>query len=142
MDIHLILYLVRGLSGSGKSTLAQMLASIPNDNGYYPDVFEADDYFISSGPNVNEYLFDKNKLSSAHAACLSNADNSMSMGLRNVIVSNTFSKNWEMQPYKNLANKFGYSVFVIECQNDFGNIHNVPDDVINNMKNRWEKNKN
>ena len=40
-----------------------------------------------------------------------------------VIVHNTFSCNWEMKPYKDMAKEFGWSVFVIECQNDFGSTH-------------------
>jgi predicted kinase len=136
---RLRLWLIRGLAGSGKSTLAHMLELIPNEAGYHPAVYEADDYFMQPGPDGGGYVFDKDKLASAHLQCLNNAHEAMSFGLRDVIVSNTFSQNWEMEPYRKFAKQFDYSVFVIECQNNFGSIHNVPEEVVERMRQRWER---
>lgn len=59
-------------------------------------------------------------------------------GLHDIIVSNTFTRKWEMQPYLDLAEKYGWTVFVLTCENNFGNIHGVGVGIIDNMKRRWE----
>ena len=125
------LYLVRGLPGSGKSTLACMFRVASYCQ------FEADDYFMNKG----EYKFDKDKLEFAHLHCFNRAYDSMGEGDGDVIVSNTFSRNWEMDKYKEAAEIHGYNVFVIECQNNFGSVHDVPESSIQAMRDRWEKNK-
>lgn len=44
-----------------------------------------------------------------------------------------------MEPYFNLAKEFGYSVFSVIVENRHGGIneHNVPEDKIEQMKNRF-----
>jgi hypothetical protein len=42
------------------------------------------------------------------------------------------------KPYFDMAAKCGYSVFVVECQNDFGNTHGVPETTIQKMRDEWE----
>jgi predicted kinase len=123
------LYLIRGIPGSGKSTLARQLA-------HY--VFEADDYFKKDG----EYVFVPADVGKAHEACQRRVEAMMDIdgtGENSTIaVSNTFTRLWEMQPYKDLAKKYGYTVFTILCQNDFGNVHGVPAGVVQRMKERME----
>ena len=131
------LYLVRGLPGSGKSTIGRMLHLYADGWGGDGVMFEADDYFM----NGVEYKFDKDKLEFAHLHCFNRAYDSMSEGYADVIVSNTFSRNWEMDKYKEAAEIHGYNVFVIECQNNFGSVHDVPESSIQAMRDRWEKNK-
>ena len=135
------LYLIRGLSGSGKSTLAYIIeAGVPDDchmNGVLnakARVYSADDFFYHDG----EYAFDPKLLPAAHADCQAKAGEAMSMGVEAVIVANTFSQAWEAEAYFEMATKFRYSVFVIECQNSFKNIHDVPEETIEAMKDRWE----
>lgn len=41
-------------------------------------------------------------------------------------------------PIDDLAADFGYSVFIVEAQNAFGNVHGVPESVIEAMQDRWE----
>tara|TARA_E500000081_G_scaffold84088_1_gene85312 strand:- start:5167 stop:5625 length:459 start_codon:yes stop_codon:yes gene_type:complete len=139
------LYLIRGLAGSGKSTLARLIAEkeyFIADNrldGYAVKdchMVCADDFFDVEG----KYEFDASRLPDAHDWCSSQVYSKLSKGMDNVVVHNTFSQRWEMEPYFELAEEFGYSVFVIECQNDFGSIHNVPDHVREHMKKRWHTN--
>jgi predicted kinase len=126
------LYLIRGLPGSGKSTLASLIA---------PDAaFEADDFFIDKN---DEYRFDPQQLKEAHEDCQSRVEEAMFRAAfdekyRVLAVANTFSKKWEAQPYLKLARHYKFSVCVIECQNNFGSVHGVPDDKIEAMRNRWE----
>jgi predicted kinase len=46
----------------------------------------------------------------------------------------------ELKPYVDLAEKYGYTVFTIVTENRHGgvNVHNVPEEVLDNMKNRFE----
>lgn len=121
------LVLARGRPGSAKSTLARILA--PDAN------FAADDYFEDDQGNYN---FDASKLGEAHRQCQERAEEAMAAGVSVVAVHNTFSKAWEARPYFALAANYGYSVFVVECQNDFGNVHDVPEAAIQRMRERWE----
>jgi len=122
------LFIVRGLPGSGKSWLARLLTINA------AAAFAADDFFEKDGG----YDFDPAKLSEAHQWCISRTNEAMAEGQPFVAVHNTFSKAWEAEPYYDLASMHGYTVFVIEAQNDFGNTHGVPDGVIEGMRERWE----
>jgi hypothetical protein len=57
-----------------------------------------------------------------------------------VVVSNTFTQEWEMQPYYDLAKEHGYRVYSIIVENRHGgvNIHGVPQETLEKMKNRFE----
>jgi hypothetical protein len=57
-----------------------------------------------------------------------------------IVVSNTFTQEWEMKPYFELAEKYGYIVFTVIVENRHGrkNIHDVPEDKIQQMKDRFE----
>lgn len=125
------LTIIRGLPGSGKSTYAQELMNI---NCFYDDHFEADMFFMQNG----EYKFDAKKLGEAHKWCYQNVYGAIFNDC-NVIVSNTFTTNKEMQSYLELYNIFSnVEVDVIEVRTQFESIHNVPTDVIEKMKARWE----
>ena len=134
-----VLYIVRGLSGSGKTSIARELVNNIWDtesNSFIKDFYSADDYFTDPQGNYN---FDHTKLADAHAECFSNVELAMQRDcVYKIAVANTFSQKWEAEPYFKLAKMHNYSPFVIECQNDFGNIHGVPQETIEAMKNRWE----
>jgi hypothetical protein len=57
-----------------------------------------------------------------------------------IVVSNTFTQEWEMEPYFEMAKKYGYKVFSIVIENRHGgsNEHGVPEDKIKIMKERFE----
>jgi predicted kinase len=133
-----ILYIVRGLPGSGKSTFAKKLV------GANFLVCEADKYFINK--ETGEYNFDVTKLKDAHKYCHDLVETYMKDSLvndqfyREIAVSNTFTQEWEMKPYFELAEKYGYTVFVTIVENRHGgkNVHGVPDDKLEVMRNRFE----
>ena len=120
------LYIIRGLPGSGKSTFGAKIADTCH---------AADDFFYKLGNG--EYAFDPKRLRDAHDYCQLAVERDMIRGLT-VAVANTFSRRWEAEPYYELAEKYGYSVFVVECQNQFGSVHNVPEETILAMARRWE----
>jgi phenolic acid decarboxylase len=55
-------------------------------------------------------------------------------------VSNTFTQEWEMEPYVKLAEKYDYMVFsvIVENRHVGVNSHDVPEDKLEIMKNRFE----
>lgn len=121
--------LVRGLPGSGKSTIARAL--------YLSDAnmrhLEADMYHMKDG----YYVFDASKIKEAHKWCQDSTEEALMEG-DSVVVSNTFTQLWEMQPYIDMAKEYGASLQVIECKADFGSVHNVPTDAIERMRDRWD----
>ncbi len=128
------LYLLRGIPGAGKSTLAKQLGD---------SHFETDTFFMVDG----EYKFDPTKLRKAHEWCQSQIElaminNHVTAGLDNsdIVVSNTFTQAWEMDAYYELANQYGYRVFSIIVENRHGGVnqHNVPEDKLQMMKERFE----
>jgi hypothetical protein len=129
------LYIVRGLPGSGKSTFARSIAK-PYQ------IFEADQYFMKRG----KYNFDPTKLRDAHDSCKQRVVNRMreslfnSIFFRNIVVSNTFTQDWEMKFYRNIARKYGYKVhtIIVENRHKGTNVHGVPEDKIEIMKDRFE----
>jgi len=131
------LYIVRGLPGSGKSTFAKKLV------GADFLVCEADKYFIN---DEGEYVFDPSKIKDSHDACKAMVEMYMMDSMENdqwypeIVVSNTFTQEWEMTPYFDLAKKYDYKVFVTIVENRHGgvNTHGVPDDKLEIMKKRFE----
>ena len=121
------LYIVRGLPGSGKSSLAKKVTEL---------VYSADDFFTNK---KGEYNFNAKLLGKAHEWCWGKVRDAMFIGAEAVAVANTFTQAWEAEKHYQIAEEYGYSVFVIECQNDFGNVHDVPQESIDAMKKRWEK---
>lgn len=132
-----ILYLIRGVSGAGKSTFAKKIV------GHDFLVCEADKYFINK--ETGEYKFYASKIKDAHKFCQDTVETYMKDSLvnnqfyREIAVSNTFTQEWEMESYFKLAKEYGYTVFSIVMENRHGgtNVHNVPEDKIEQMKNRF-----
>lgn len=126
------LYLLRGLPGSGKSTLAK---SLVGDKDYCHK--EADMYFIDREGN---YKFNSSQIKDAHNWCQEEIEFVMKYEHPRVVVSNTFTQEWEMLPYYELAAKYGYKVYSLIVENRHGGVneHGVPEDKLTQMKNRFE----
>ena len=131
-----VLFLVRGLPGSGKTSFA---SAIWNDYA----VCEADKFFYDKEGNYN---FDPSKLKEAHNWCKNEVEIRMQDHQNNqqyypeIAVSNTFTQEWEMEDYFKLAGKYGYKVVSLILENRHGsqNVHGVPDEKLQIMKNRFE----
>jgi predicted kinase len=131
-----VLFLVRGLPGSGKTSFA---SAIWNDYA----VCEADKFFYDKEGNYN---FDLSKLKEAHAWCKNEVESRMIEHQNNqqyypeIAVSNTFTQEWEMEDYFKLAEKYGYKVVSLIIENRHGgqNVHGVPEDKLQIMKNRFQ----
>lgn len=129
------LVLVRGVPGSGKSTLADLLVDAAVSRGRRAVKCEADDYHIGED---GVYRFNPERVGDAHRACREKAFLAMNDGVDLVVASNTFTRIWEMRPYVEYAKDFGYAVQIITAQANFGNVHNVPEAVVQDMKDRFE----
>ena len=141
------LTLIRGLPGSGKSTLARKIAL---ETGALH--VEADMWI-----NYSE-KWRQESVKMAHAICQEQANKALYYGRdtvdgyqpappcglalyygRDVVVSNTFTQQWEMQPYLDMARKYGVQVEVITATGDYGSVHNVPAEAMQAMRERWEE---
>lgn len=124
------LYIIRGLPGSGKSTFAKKML----DEGFVDSHYEADMFFIDMDGN---YRYDPLKISSAHFWCRTNVKKDLKKGLT-VIVSNTFTKKSEMDPYIQYCQDNDIPFEVIRMGTQFQNIHNVPEEILKKMKDRFQ----
>ena len=129
------LILLRGVPGSGKTTLANVILQQPNNNPQ--EILSADDFF--EGEN-GEYNFDSTKLKEAHNYCQFRCSERMRQQKVRIVVANTFTQEWEMDEYFKMAERYNYRVHTIIVENRHGNenIHGVPEDKLQQMKNRFQ----
>lgn len=126
-----MLIIIRGISGSGKSTLSERLnREIGNFIHLEADMFFYDENGI--------YCFDIKKLKEAHNWCLNETRKNLLEG-KQVIVSNTFTMMWEMYSYLELVKEINnVKLRVIKMETEYQNTHNVPEQIVKSMKERFE----
>ena len=126
------LFLLRGVPGSGKSTVAELIGAKGAGYAHY----EADMYFIKDG----KYKFNPAEIKTAHNWCMIQTEKAMANDTSIIIVSNTFTQEWEMEFYYEKAKYYGYTVFSLIVENRHGgeNEHGVPADKLQAMKDRFE----
>jgi predicted kinase len=125
-NMYQALYLIRGVSGAGKTSFAERI---------FEHVISADHFFEKDG----KYYFDPKKLRIAHEWCLKSVEGWLIEG-KTVAVANTFTQDWEMEPYFKLAKEFKIPIYSIIVENRHGgtNVHGVPADVIEKQTKRFE----
>jgi hypothetical protein len=137
--------------------------SEPVGENYITNQITADDYFMSSITYENwnncnmkrDYKFDYTQIRNAHTFCKMVTEYFMLayreyvvMQIQNkefldghiLVVHNTFTEEWEMKPYYELANQYGYKVttIIMENRHNSDSIHNVPNDVVLAQKERFQ----
>ena len=128
------LILIRGVSGSGKTTFVEEFIENVSLS------IATDDFFYNDGT----YIFNPSYLSEYHQRCVESVVSEMESpsteGYCNIVVHNTFTKEWEMQPYFDLAEKYGYNLYtiIIENRHKSESIHGVPEDVVKAQRDRFE----
>lgn len=127
---------MRGLPGSGKSTLARAIAKNKNH------VYSTDDFWT-------ECEFDYELLELAHNWNQQRVADALLAGVNNIVVDNTNVDVRSMKLYVELARKYNYTIVLVEPNTSFKwdvevlvkkNCHNVPIDVIQKMRDRYEHN--
>ena len=129
------LILLRGLPGSGKSTLAKTILQLRSTDE--PEVLSADDFFEDK---EGDYNFDPTKLKEAHNYCQFRCSERMRQQKAKIVVANTFTQEWEMDEYFKMAERYNYRVHTVIVENRHGNenVHGVPEDKLQQMKNRFQ----
>ena len=122
------LIILRGPSGSGKSSIANHLR-VDRFGDISTSWFEAD-HFFGMG---EDYNFDASKLGQAHGWCKAQVRARMDGECDQIIVSNTSMTNWEMKPYLELAEEYGYELEILRTPGPWEadilfqrNVHGVP----------------
>jgi len=135
------LIVIRGPSGSGKTTIAQdIVGDFYNDaRGFV--YYEADHFFEGS----QSYKFDAKRLSEAHAWCKAQVTRSMFHEVNIIVLSNTATMKWEVDPYLELAKEYGYDVRIARTPGPWDanvlaerNLHSVPLTTIRKQIDRYE----
>lgn len=119
------LVLIRGLPGSGKSTKAKT-----EYQGYVH--LEADQFLRDKRGN---YCYDAERLPLAHSLCILKCRCVLQRG-ESVVVSNTFISHPELRPYFDMAAELDVSVEVVVATGNFENVHDVPAERIQKMRER------
>jgi predicted kinase len=119
------LIILRGLPGSGKSTLAKTMTDRVH--------IETDQFFELGG----DYKFDGSKIKQAHEWCQAQVRAALEAG-KKVVVSNTFTQQWEFKAYIDMCLEMGKTYKVMEATGNYQNVHGVPDASVEKMKARWE----
>lgn len=130
--IEKALILLRGLPGSGKSTLAKVLS----EDGKYP-IHSIDSYFTNEKGDYH-FEFDKNYL--AYKNCEDETRKSLESNCKKVFVDNTFTLEWEIEPYVKLASEFNYKLHIVTVENYHGNknIHDISMEQIEKMAAKYK----
>ena len=63
----------------------------------------------------------------------------MQRGVLKIILHNTFTMEWEMEPYFKLAAEHSYRTHVVTVENRHGsaNVHDIPDDQVERMRAKY-----
>lgn len=128
-----MLYIVRGLPGSGKSTLARTLSEELNAPHYEEDMW----LYHENG----DYEWSPLRMDRAVKLCQYSCEKLMNEGhFRNIVISNVFGDADQLAPYQRMADRHGYDVTYIVVENRRGgmNIHNVPNDALDEMRENFE----
>lgn len=116
--------LIRGCPGSGKSTVASKLAA-----KYGVKHFENDAYLM----HRDKYVWTPEAAKDAAKQCFEDAMSALRSG-KDTIVSNVFVTRKSIDRYVHAAKQLGCEVQVWRMTNDFGNVHDVPTNVLASMK--------
>ncbi len=135
--------LVRGLSGSGKTTLADIIVGAADPEGERRIALSADDYFTDE---QGAYKFNYEQLSAAHDWCKNEVEACVVEGYDVVVVHNTFTRAWELNPYIEIAYRHGCKIQIVslydgglsDAQLAGRCVHRIPIGSISAQRKRWE----
>jgi hypothetical protein len=102
----------------------------------------ADKYMVDED---GKYAFDPRRLEECHRSCFSTFGSALFGALGDpgtavdvMLVHNTFTQKWEMDPYVSCCRGVGKRLIVVRCEGGWDNAHGVPADKVEDMRNRME----
>lgn len=98
----------------------------PVTGHYETDLF----YFDSNG----DYKYSPDLSHAASIWCLRNVETSMKSNHNLIVVSNNFTRLWELEPYTQLAVVYGYEIQEVICKGNFKSSHISDPAAIARMK--------
>lgn len=114
------LYIIRGIPGAGKTTIARQIVAMGRNATLTYAYCDADNFFVHSD---GTYKWDPLKIGAAHIKCFNDVLEAMKTNTDVCVVANTFTTLKEMQPYIDLAKKYGYKLNVIRVvSKDYDNL--------------------
>ncbi len=128
-----VLILLRGLPGAGKTELAKVLS----EDGRYK-IISVDDYFTNPLTQDYNFVFSENHI--AYKQAIRNTELAIQAGDSKIFVHHTFTLEWELESYFELAKKFNYKIFVVTVENYHNgkNSHNVSEEQIKKMAEKYK----
>ena len=134
-SMEYLVVVLRGLPGAGKSDFAKFIAGEKGSD----IICEADDYHYN---DEGVYEFDPSNLKQAHQTCFNKFTSLINIQEPLIIVSNTSTTIEEFFKYNKLALEHGYRVVVTTVENyrDGKSIHDVPDEALDRMRQRFQIN--
>ena len=127
------LILVRGVPGSGKSTFAEKIYTEIDESNGKVALYEADMFLQDAAGN---YRYHPSLMTAAHKMCHAQTEFALFDGY-NVIVANTFVGEWEFAEYVKIAKRQDAELIIYETKTQYQNIHGVPPEKVQDMKNRF-----
>lgn len=120
------------MPGAGKTTLANLLS----ENGTYP-ILSIDSYFTNE---KGDYTFKFDENHKAYKECEEQTEDALKQNKPKVFVDNTFTLDWELEPYFKLAKKYSYQLHVLTIENyhNSGNVHQVSDEQLKKMAEKYK----
>lgn len=85
----------------------------------------------------NNYHFDHRKLGAAHKDCFNKIETALAND-QVAIVSNTFVDTKSVRKYRRLGERYNAEITIYRCTGNFKNVHDVPDEVIEDMRKNFE----
>ena len=151
MNAECNLILVRGVSGAGKSTVGEMLG----EDTLSTRILSTDDLFYIDGKYEFKKIMDEDPdmLRKNHQAIIDKVEQYMKdyewqiieddwsySPVDRIVVCNTFTQMWEMEPYFDLAISYDWRIhtIIVENRHNSDSIHDVPADVIKSQRERFE----
>ena len=128
------LIVLRGLPGSGKTTVANLLSCIPGavavSADSYPGRYDID--------VTNGIVYNHTEGTKALDWCEQQTAYFLRRRVPCVIVDNTFISRESVEKYETLALIHNYRFMVLKVEGTFKSVHNVPDDFIQQCREKYE----